>query len=68
MPPESLPTLGRPEAAVLRTAARELSLSARTYARILIFARRAADRAEADEIGMDHLFEAIQYCTLAESP
>ena len=65
---EPLPTLDRPQAALLRTAVKELSLSARTYARILLFARRAADWAQADKIGREHLLDAIQFCTLAESP
>jgi len=63
-----IPTLDRPEAAFLCTAVEELSLSARTCARILLYARKAADWAKADKIGMEHLLEAIQLCTLAENP
>lgn len=59
--------LARQEAALLRTAVRELKLSARTYARILLFARRAAEGDRADRIRPGHLLDAIQYCTLAES-
>ena len=50
----------------LRTAVKDLNLSARTYARILIVARRAADWAKADKIGTQHLLEAIQFCTLSD--
>ncbi|HEX3730925.1 MAG TPA: hypothetical protein VHV47_14030 [Opitutaceae bacterium] len=68
MKAEPIPTLDRQEAAFLRTAVQELSLSARTYARILLYARKAADWAQSDKIGMDHLFDAIQFCTLADCP
>jgi predicted ATPase with chaperone activity len=68
MKAEPLPTLDRQEAALLRTAVKELSLSARTYAQILLCARKAADWAQADRIATEHVLDAIQFCTLAETP
>lgn len=68
MPTEPLPTLDPQEAALLSAAVRELSLSARTRARILVFARGAAEWAQADKIGAEYLLDAIQFCTLAEAP
>jgi len=49
---------------VLRSAVKDLKLSARTYARILIVARRFAEWARADKIDTRHILEAIQFCTL----
>ncbi len=59
-----LPALDRHLVIVLRSTVKELNLSARAYARILIMARRIADWAQADRIEAPHLFEAIQFCTL----
>jgi magnesium chelatase family protein len=64
--PDHIPTLDRRLSVVLRSAVKELNLSARTYARILIVARRAADWAKADKIGTQHLLDAIQFCTLVD--
>jgi magnesium chelatase family protein len=66
MKPAHLPALDRRLVTILRTAVKDLNLSARTYARILIVARRAADWAKADKIGTQHLLEAIQFCTLSD--
>ncbi len=60
-----LPTLDRRLATLLRSAVKELNLSARAYSRILIVARRIADWAHADQIETPHLLEAIQFCTLS---
>jgi len=60
-----LPRLDRRLAGVLRSAVKELNLSARAYTRILIMARRIADWSQAERIEAPHLFEAIQFCTLA---
>jgi predicted ATPase with chaperone activity len=60
-----LPALDRRLATLLRSAVQELNLSARTYSRILIVARRIADWAQADKIETPHLLEAIQFCTLS---
>jgi magnesium chelatase family protein len=59
-----IPPLDRRLAAVLRSAVKELNLSARAYARILIMARRIADWSHAEKIEAPHLLEAIQFCTL----
>jgi magnesium chelatase family protein len=59
-----LPSLDRRLVTVLRSAVKELNLSARAYARILIMARRIADWSHAEEIEAPHLLEAIQFCTL----
>jgi predicted ATPase with chaperone activity len=59
-----LPVLDRHVIGVLRSAVKDLKLSARTYARILIVARRFAEWARADKIDTRHVLEAIQFCTL----
>jgi predicted ATPase with chaperone activity len=59
-----LPKLDRHLVIVLRSTVKELKLSARAYARILIMARGIADWAKAERIEAAHLFEAIQICTL----
>jgi magnesium chelatase family protein len=66
--PNHLPALDRRMMAVLRSAVKDLNLTARTYARILIVARRVADWAQADQIGTQHLLDAIQFCTLEDRP
>jgi len=60
-----LPSLDRRLVGVLRTTVKELNLSARSYARILIMARRIADWAHSDKIETPHLLDAIQFCTLS---
>jgi len=60
-----LPALDRRLVTVLRSAVKELNLSARAYSRILIVARRIADWANADKIQTPHLLDAIQFCTLS---
>jgi magnesium chelatase family protein len=60
-----IPPLDRRLVAVLRSAVKELNLSARAYAHILIMARRIADWAHAEKIETPHLLEAIQFCTLS---
>jgi predicted ATPase with chaperone activity len=62
-----LPTIDRRLIGTLRSAVRDLNLSARMYARIVIVARRTAQWAHADKVGTQHLLEAIQFCTLSES-
>ena len=47
--------------ALLQTAMRQMSLSARGFHRILKVARTIADLAGADIIGIAHLAEALQY-------
>jgi len=59
------PTLDRQAVAALRSAVRDLNLSARTYARVLIAARRFADWARAERIDARHLLDAVQLCTLS---
>jgi magnesium chelatase family protein len=61
-----VPVLDRRLASILRTFTKELNLSPRVYARILIVARRIAEWAHADRIETPHLLEAIQFCTLGE--
>jgi magnesium chelatase family protein len=60
-----LPVLDRRLVTILRSAVKELNLSARAYSRILIVSRRIADWAHADKIETPHLLEAIQFCTLS---
>jgi len=60
-----IPPLDRRLVTVLRSAVKELDLSARAYARILIMARRIADWACSEKIETPHLLEAIQFCTLS---
>ena len=59
-----LPRLDRRLAGLLRDFVRELKLSPRAYARIVIVAQRIADWAKSDRIETPHLLEAIQFCTL----
>lgn len=47
--------------ALLRTAVRQLNLSARAYHRVLKLARTIADLADSEHIETHHLAEAIQY-------
>ncbi len=49
---------------LLKMAMTEMNLSARAYDRILKVARTIADLAGAEQIGADHVSEAIQYRTL----
>jgi magnesium chelatase family protein len=63
-PSDHLPPLDRRLATVLRTFVKELNLTPRMYARIIIVARRIADWAHAEKIQAPHLMEAIQFCTL----
>ncbi len=51
---------------LLRTAMRQLSLSARAFHRILKLARTIADLANAETIAPSHLAEAIQYRSRAQ--
>jgi len=60
-----LPALDRRLTAILRNAVKELNLSARAYARILILARSIADWSHAEKIETPHLLAAIQFCTLS---
>jgi magnesium chelatase family protein len=47
--------------ALLRQASQKLGLSARAHARILKVARTIADLADAPDVTLAHLSEAIQY-------
>ncbi len=46
---------------LLKSAISEYGLSARGYGRVLKVARTLADLDEAEEVGMEHLLEAVQY-------
>ena len=53
--------LDEPSQALLKTAMRQLQLSARAYHRVLKLALSIADLAQSDAITQVHLAEAIQY-------
>jgi len=56
--------LSEPVEILLRSAITRLGLSARAYHRVLKLARTIADLAGAEEIGVPHVSEAIQYRSL----
>ena len=56
--------LDRPAAAILKTAIDSLDLSARAYDRILRVARTLADLEGTEQLGVQHVSEAVQYRTL----
>jgi magnesium chelatase family protein len=56
--------VGREVDVLLSTAVHRLGFSARVYHRILKIARTIADLAGADQLGVEHVTEAIQYRTL----
>ena len=56
--------LDRKSAELLKKAMNSLGFSARAYDRILKVARTIADLEKADDIGADHIAEAIQYRSL----
>jgi magnesium chelatase family protein len=53
--------LGTEARTLIRSAMTQMQLTARAYHRILKLARTIADLAEANEIGPNHLAEALQY-------
>jgi magnesium chelatase family protein len=58
---DALCSLSGPCATLLRTAAEKLALSARAYHRTIKVARTIADIAGSEEIGTEHIAEALQY-------
>jgi len=56
--------LGNEESDLLRTAMKELNLSARAHDKILKISRTIADLEGSDDIKIEHLAEAIQYRSL----
>jgi len=53
--------LDEPSQALMRTAMKQLQLSARAYHRVLKLALSIADLAQSDAITQVHLAEALQY-------
>ncbi|MFA5688181.1 MAG: YifB family Mg chelatase-like AAA ATPase [Kiritimatiellales bacterium] len=67
MQPKHLRKFCRPDsgaAQLLKTAVTDMNFSARAYDRILKVARTIADLVGAEDIGTEHIAEAIQYRTL----